>query len=385
MGIASRGWVGLALLGWVACGGSGDPVVTPPDAPELAGEEVDPSFEASTDEEASPEATDTAADAEATPPDPCTDHGPYPATVFVTNQGYVNAALGVINCAQNTLQVDQLEFPTGNLPEMLMNALKAAVKRGVHVTVLLDEIAADNAGRVTTLTAAGADARLSTTSRTLHVKLVVADRTRVLVGSTNFSQGSMKNNNEVNWLLSTAALGETFAKYSDALWTKDSTACTIAKTAIAGVTPLGDGQYHDVVYPLIKNATRRVRLIMYQLNPDNDAASPSTRLMQAVIDAKTRGLDVRVVLENQPLGTTNLDAIAAFKAGAVELRLDPDSVTTHAKLLLADDNVVIYSGNWTYSGLEKNHEAGAVIPDTALAAQASSYFDKVWLTGTAAP
>ena len=186
----------------------------------------------------------------------------------------------------------------------------------------------------------------------------------------------------MNWLLSTAALGETFAKYSDALWTKDSTACTIPTAAIAGVTPMGDGQYHDTVYPLIKNATKRVRLIMYQLNPDNDASSPSTRLLQAVIDAKARGLDVRVVLENQPIGSCNKDAFDAMKAGGVDVRADPAGVTTHAKLVLADDNVVLYSGNWTYSGLEKNHEAGAVIPDATLAAQASTYFDKVWLTTT---
>jgi hypothetical protein len=37
-------------------------------------------------------------------------------------------------------------------------------------------------------------------------------------------------------------------------------------------------------------------------------------------------------------------------------------VTTHAKLLITERVVVVYSGNFNQAGLEENHETGVIVP-----------------------
>jgi phosphatidylserine/phosphatidylglycerophosphate/cardiolipin synthase-like enzyme len=368
--------VAASMLAWAACTDPGSNVIPQGEAdsgePEAWDLDNGPAWDL-------PPADETSQSDEAGPELPPWDPGSEPGTtVFVSNQGYLPVVIGMIQDAQESVQVATLEFLEGTTPNQVMAALVAAVGRGVDVKVLLDETPDDNPGRVATLVAAGAQAKLVSSSRTLHVKLVVTDRSRVLVGSTNFSQSSMKYNNEVDWRIDTPEIVERFAKYHDALWTSDSAKKTIDTTAVGGVAPMGDGQYHDLVYPILKSATTRVRLIMYQLDGTGDPSEAPARLLKGVIDARNRGVDVKVVLENDPLGTDNQPAKDTLLDAGVDVRSDPAGTTTHAKLLVMDDRVAIYSGNWTYSGMNNNHEAGAVVTSADLADQAAAYFDQVW-------
>jgi hypothetical protein len=53
-------------------------------------------------------------------------------------------------------------------------------------------------------------------------------------------------------------------------------------------------------------------------------------------------------------------------------------VTTHAKLLITERVVVVYSGNFNQAGLEENHETGVIVPYDE---KAVSYFESLFLTG----
>lgn len=306
------------------------------------------------------------------------DAGPPAPVRFVTDAEALPALLGLINGAQERVDLVHLEFLNGALPDQVHDALLAAVARGVAVRALLEKDVDANAARVASLVAGGAQARLDASSRTLHVKLAVADRSRVLVGSTNLSTSSLKYNREANWLF-TGAPGEAFADYASRLWGSDADLQGLDSPGEDGLRLIGDGQYADAVAPLLDGATRRILIVQYLVDSkDADVEG----LLQAVIAARARGADVRVVLEKSgfadDLNAANEATRQVLAVGGVGVRLDSPDVITHAKMVVADDWVVLTSGNWVGTGLKKNHEAGAAVLSATLADEAAAYFEGLW-------
>jgi phosphatidylserine/phosphatidylglycerophosphate/cardiolipin synthase-like enzyme len=208
------------------------------------------------------------------------------------------------------------------------------------------------------------------------------DKTVALVGSTNFSTSSLVYNNEANWLFSDSGLGSVFSEYSDSLWSSDSEFSKISKNPVQWITLIGDAQYADIAVPVIESSKARIRLIMYQMTYENDSKSPCDKLINALINADKKGVDVKVILEKSSfdsnLNASNTNAKTKLVSGGVEVRFDTVETTTHAKLLVVDDAVIVYSGNWIYSGLTKNHEAGAMVNSPEFSEQAESYFNNIW-------
>ncbi len=314
------------------------------------------------------------------------------AVTFLDNTQYLTDFLDVVNNAKSTLKICTLDWLQGSAsytpPEKAQAAVLAAVGRGVKVQVLLDSQTDYNATRVQALTAAGAQARLTTSSKTLHVKLVVADAKRVLVGSSNLSTSSMNYNNEDDLLFDDAAVGAAFAQYCDTLWADDGAVAKLPTAPVDGFQLLGDTQYEPAVQPLLKAAKQRALLIMYEFNWDTSSSAQGL-LATALKTAKANGADVRVVLEagstDATLTSFNNAAAQSLAAAGISTRWDPTTLTTHAKLLVLDDAVVVYSGNWVTSSMKTNHEAGAIVDDAAAVAAAAKYFEQVWNTGTTAP
>lgn len=306
------------------------------------------------------------------------DLGALAPVQFVTDDEALPALLGLIALAQERVDLMHLEFLDGALPDQVADALLAAAGRGVVVRVLLEGDVHANAARVASLSAGGAEARLDSSSRSLHVKLAVADGDQVLVGSTNLSTSSLKYNREANWLFSGIA-GEAFAEYASRLWAADGDLWTLDASGDDDLRLLGDGQYTDTVVPLIEGATRRVLVIQYYVD-SND--KDTKRLLWAIQGARARGADVRVLIEKSGFSTSvnaaNEETRQVLDASGVEVRFDSPGVITHAKVVVADDWVVVYSGNWSASGLRRNHEAGAAIRSPEIASEAAAYFDTLW-------
>ena len=82
--------------------------------------------------------------------------------------------------------------------EELIDDLKAAAQRGVYVFLLLytapstvDRLAEQHSNRAEELRKAGIDVRLALPSTPLHMKAVVVDLAKVMIGSHNWSEGSL--------------------------------------------------------------------------------------------------------------------------------------------------------------------------------------------------
>jgi hypothetical protein len=155
---------------------------------------------------------------------------------------------------------------------------------------------------------------------------------------------------------------------------------------IVGEVPLLDRDYYPEVISLIKSAESTIHIVMFELFFYPDYPDSKTNLLLAeLVNAQSRGVDVRVCLEGgeeflgEDFVEKQLRGYRYLEKHGVGVRVDPEGVTSHAKLLVVDGNrVVVGSTNWSYYALDRNAETNVLIRSAALASRFDDYFDKLW-------
>ena len=309
------------------------------------------------------------------------------AVTPVVNREYLPAVLALINSATNSIDYLHLEQHDGRAMRVIEAALGAAVKRGVAVRGLLDDGIDFNAAAVERMVALGADVRLDTPQKMLHSKLVVVDGKAVLLGSTNWTGNSMGNNNETNLRLDDPVLADFFERYIAALWADSAAEPDLPSVESSGVKTIINRQYFPEVLGLLNGATQRIRVVMYGINySPKYAGSKVNQLVEALAAAHDRGVDVAVAMDlsdyNTTLNRVNGPAKDYLAAAGVAVYDDAKNVTTHAKVVLADDAVVIGSVNWGMAALEQRNETCVVVQDAVVADFFAAYFERPSLSAT---
>jgi phosphatidylserine/phosphatidylglycerophosphate/cardiolipin synthase-like enzyme len=140
------------------------------------------------------------------------------------------------------------------------------------------------------------------------------------------------------------------------------------------VTPLPDRDYHPAVLRELLRAEKSIYLAMFLVAPD-PPRGPVIRLLDSLIAAKKRGVEVKVAL-NHPgkiddsVYTHNRETIAYLKEGGVEAYFADPKTRIHDKFLLIDDRVLILGNhNWTKEALTIHRELSLLVvsepPDPA--------------------
>ena len=298
----------------------------------------------------------------------------------VVNREYLPAVLDLINGATNSIEFLQLEMHDDRAVQAIEAALAAAVRRGVKVRGMLDDGVDFNAAAVARLLALGAEAKLDTPDKMLHSKLVVVDGRIVLLGSTNWTGNSMGNNNESNVRLDDPVLADYFTRYVAAVWADSAAEPDLPAIASGPVKTVVNRQYFPEVMDLFHSATQRIRVVMYGINySPKYAGGKVNQLVEALAAARRRGVDVAVVMDlsdyNATLNKVNGPAKEFLAAAGVAVFDDPLKTTTHAKVIVADEAVVIGSANWGKDALERRNETCVAIRDPAVAAYFAAYFE----------
>ncbi len=147
-----------------------------------------------------------------------------------------------------------------------------------------------------------------------------------------------------------------------------------------------DREYLQVVHQALKKATQSIQLMMfaaayYEEYPD----SPGHTLIKDLIEADQQGVKVEVILErgkpNWRVTQKNKKVGQILASEGIKVAYDPESVTTHAKLIIIDDEIsILGSTNWTYYSLAHNNEVSILIKSKKVAQDLSHYFQKIWKT-----
>ena len=299
----------------------------------------------------------------------------------VVNREYLPAVLDMIAGATNAIEFVQLECHDDRVVRAIAAALAAAVKRGVRVRGLLDDGVDFNAAAVARLRALGADMQLDTPVKMTHSKLVIVDGRVVLLGSTNWTGNSMANNNETNVRLDDPVLAEYFTRYAAALWVDSAAEPDLLPVVSGTVQTLVNREYFPEVLGLFNAATQRIRVVMYGISySPKYAGGKVNQLVEALVAACTRGVDVAVVVDlsdyNRLLNKVNMPAKEYLAEAGVAVFDDPEKITTHAKAIVADDAVVIGSVNWGKDAIENRNETCVVVRDAGTADYFVEYFSR---------
>jgi len=134
------------------------------------------------------------------------------SVTILENRDYFPALKDAIDRANKEITLSYYHFktkgPPGNYPNVILTSLMDAAKRGVKVTILLEQsrddtesTGKDNRATMGKLRKAGIRVYLDTPEKTTHTKMAVVDGKYTFIGSHNLTQSGLKYNNEISVLI----------------------------------------------------------------------------------------------------------------------------------------------------------------------------------------
>jgi phosphatidylserine/phosphatidylglycerophosphate/cardiolipin synthase-like enzyme len=158
------------------------------------------------------------------------------------------------------------------------------------------------------------------------------------------------------------------------LYATHTTTATVAATEKVGAVEVvcfsRAERCDDLLTGLIRGAKDRIYVAIYSFTSD--------RLAEALIEARRRGVDVRVVMERREANVTGSEYPRLLGAG-VDVRLDANPGLMHHKFMVIDGEIVVTgSYNWSAAAEERNDENLVVIRDRGVAGAYEREFERIW-------
>jgi len=145
---------------------------------------------------------------------------------------------------------------------------------------------------------------------------------------------------------------------------------TIAPSRIRGVCFSAIGNCEAILIDLIGRANKSVHVMIYSFTLDE--------LSEALIEAKNKGIDVKVVMEANNAFSKGSEYRKLLEAG-VRVKLDRNPALMHHKVMIVDGEIVVTgSYNWSWSAENKNDENLVILDDPETASLYEEEFQRVW-------
>ncbi len=291
-----------------------------------------------------------------------------------------------IEAAQQRVHVIEYLLYDSGLAEQLLLELVEAAERGVEVKVLADEEVDDTAGVLAWLESASGgaiDAKLDASSTTSHNKLMIIDDL-TLVGSHNMSSSALGDNHEGSMYLVEPEVTAFYERYFQAMWADSGSTPSLDKPSGERVVPIVNQEIGGYLLDCIDGAEQELRLVMYALAYRPGESGDVTTLINHLVQAHERGVDVAVVLDQSDWiasNDINDEAIDLIEERGVPLRLAERDTTTHAKVLRCDQTVIVGDANWSYSSMELYNGSSVQVTDAQVTEQYRAWFDEIWDEG----
>ena len=152
------------------------------------------------------------------------------------------------------------------------------------------------------------------------------------------------------------------------------------------VEVLFDKEYFDALMHDIAHARKRIFIIMYVFKTAGYRKALPDRIVNMLIKRHAQGVEVSVLLNvdqvnkndvaSTELNETNLLTAKQLENNGITVYLDSPHKTTHAKIVIIDDNIVyIGSHNFTQSALKYNHEVSVRIESHKIAKKLIDYME----------
>jgi len=158
---------------------------------------------------------------------------------------------------------------------------------------------------------------------------------------------------------------------------------TVTQPYGCSVNTLLDRDYYRALLSILRNANKSIYVVMYVVKYDpREPNDPVNTLLRILANMSSRGLDVRVVVDDETYNSYP-ETVEFLKSSGVAVKLDESkSRTTHAKIVIVDNaTAVLGSHNWTESALAYNREASIVTDCPSVVESLLRYFSDIWSRG----
>ena len=132
-------------------------------------------------------------------------------------------------------------------------------------------------------------------------------------------------------------------------------------------------QFPGVVIPLIDKSKSSIKIVVFDWRwYPNEPGNPCQLFNQSIVRAVRRGVDVRVVANNDEI-VQILQSVGVYAKKLLTKNL------VHAKIIIIDEKIVILgSHNYTQSAFTMNFEISAVQDDADCAKQFLQFFNSLF-------
>ena len=283
---------------------------------------------------------------------------------FVGPTGLTNRITSLIDGATQSLDVQMYLFTVTSIADRII----AAKNRGVAVRVIFDPDHDGNANVRSRLTQANVPNRNAPTLYSFsHAKYLIIDGKAAVIMSMNFNVDAFSSERNYGMItrdpddvadakaifdMDWAAGGGEAPKPADLACTRLVVSPNNAKQRITD---------------FIKNAKTKLDVEAIYVSEDGVRA--------AIIDAKKRGVNVRVILDDT---SDNAETRTLFTSNGITVKSPPAGVFLHAKLLVTDEGAFVGSENFSITALTKNRELGGFVFEPAPLAVIQAQFDADW-------
>lgn len=273
-------------------------------------------------------------------------------------------------------------------------AIKNAIARGVVVRLVYDidnrdtNIYGDTKEFISIIKNVSADKAPENYSRKtaysnsiMHNKFYIFDKSIVMTGSANLSATDMSgfNSNSVI-LIKSKRIAEIYTKefeqmynskfhdLKSPIYSKEN--INIGGTVFSIYFSPTDSAIEKVIVPLVNNAKKYIYMPVFLIT--------DKRLAAAIINAKNRGVDIRVIVDAAN-ASSKYSKHRLFRQHGIKVKTENLAGKLHSKSMIIDDKItVIGSMNFSKSGEHKNDENLIVIKDPVIAGFYKTFFNYLW-------
>ena len=160
----------------------------------------------------------------------------------------------------------------------------------------------------------------------------------------------------------------------------------------ADVENISPDQYLQITLSELTQAKESVYVVMYLASVDpTEPNSQVSQLLKALVDAKNRGVQVKVILDqnldftdepgpNEIYKNKNQAAFEYLRSNDIKVFYDTAETYTHAKAIVIDhETSILGSTNWSKAALTKNNEVNTIIHSKKFSQNLINQFDEIKL------
>lgn len=310
-------------------------------------------------------------------------------TVYTPNNkcttDYCIEMLSQINNAQKT--IDMALYGYTDIPD-LTTAIQNAIRRGVTVRLVYDvdsegsNFYSDTKKFATSLSESKADyGDFAYQNAIMHNKFIVIDKNVVITGSANISPTDISgfNSNDILVIKSpdiAKIYSEEFEQMYANKFHRKKSKITEKENILLGDAIVSvyfspqDDIINTVIIPMINNARQYIYIPMFVIT--------YKKISQALIDAKDRGVDIKIILDATNANNKYTIHETLRKAG-IPVKTENYAGKIHSKSIIIDDRYLITgSMNLSKNGNSKNDENVLVIENLAIAKYYKNFFLYLW-------